>query len=168
MSRLTIALGIFAITTFIALGLGVSQAQADCQYLACTINCGGGDCFGSPGDVDDVICGTAGVDNIFAGKGSDTICAGNGGDFIFGGFGDDLIDGEGGADLIQGGWGEDDIDGGSGDDTIDAGQCNDIVEGGANPDTCTGGLGDDTITGCTTVDLGDETSQAGGKCDLFD
>ena len=180
MSRLKIALSIFAVSAFLVLVIGISQARAgvvpnvDCSGCPGGIACpgGGASCFGTAGN--DIICGSATVDVIFAGKGSDIVCAGNGADVIHGGYGDDDLDGEGGADEIFGGWGEDLIQGGGSDDEIHGGRCADLIDGeGGYGDECHGGRGTEgaSFDNCEQPiaggDIGLEDGDAGGQCDAF-
>ncbi|MGB7292947.1 MAG: hypothetical protein WBD99_12310 [Thermodesulfobacteriota bacterium] len=177
MSRLKIVLSIFAVSAFLALVVGISQAQAgvapapvDCGAIVCDIDCpgGGADCFGTDGD--DIICGSDDAESIFAGKGDDDVCAGDGNDVVHGGFGDDAINGEDGDDTIQGGWGDDNMAGGAGDDTILAGRCDDAVDGGEGSevagDTCLGGWGLDIFTAdsCENEDQGQPDQDNHANC----
>jgi len=178
MSRLKITLSIFAITAFIALGLGVSQAQAGlvgcstancCQGYNCDIVCSsltGGRCDGTDGQ-------TGGTDVFCGSKLADTINASGGDDLICGGFGDDIINGEYGDDDIYSGWGQDDIDGGSGEDYIEAGRCGDIVDGGYDDDVCYGGRGTEgAMTSCESPiaggDIGLEDGDNANQCNFTD
>jgi Ca2+-binding RTX toxin-like protein len=72
----------------------------------------------------DLILGTAGVNNLSGGTGNDC---------IVGGGGNDTLRGQGGNDVILGGPG------------------NDTINGGAGTDICYRGGGTDTITNCETT-----------------
>jgi len=97
--------------------------------LTGTANIGGGG-----NELDNVITGNSGFNNLGGGAGNDLITGGDGEDSIFGGDGDDTLFGNEDEDRIIGSWGNDSIDGGRGLDTI---------EGGAGDDTMLGGTHDD-------------------------
>ena len=71
-------------------------------------------------DDDDVICGTAGLEDIRAEGGDDVVYAGDGNDKLVGGDGDDTLYGEGGNDhfFIQGEAGDNKFVGGEGHDIL--------------------------------------------------
>ena len=179
MSRLKIALSIFAITAFIALGLGVSQAQAGLA-LCNTDNCCPSEdpsynctivCSAEPGGLCTGDEGTSGADVFCGSKVADTINAGGGDDIICSGFGDDVVNGGYGADDIYSGWGEDTIYGEGGDDKILGGRCGDDIDGGDDADECYGGRGneitkfDNCEIPAPSGDIGLEDGDVGGKCD---
>ncbi len=93
--------------------------------LAATIDCHGGNCFG-----------TKRPDSIFGTNRHDTVFAREGGDFV---------SGRGGADNLNGGDGDDAILGGWGDDWVKGGRHDDSVEGNLGNDRITGGSGDNII-----------------------
>ena len=93
--------------------------------LAKTINCNGGNCFG-----------TNRPDSIFGTNRHDAIFAKRGGDFV---------SGRGGADNLNGGDGDDRIFGGRGDDWIKGGRDADTVKGDLGNDRLTGGSGRNVI-----------------------
>lgn len=86
-------------------------------------------------DFDDTFLGNEGDDYLFGAAGDDTLEGGDGDDTIDGGTGDDSLSGDDGDDVIDGGTGDDTIDGGSGDDTIDGGLGDDEISGGSGTDT---------------------------------
>ena len=107
-----------------------------------------------PVDVDMVVTGGAGNDQIRTGSGNDYIDGGDGDDQISSGDGDDVAYGLMGNDLILGGGGADYIDGGRDDDDVRGDGGNDIVIGGTHNDRIDGGGGADTlitVTGSDTV-----------------
>lgn len=93
--------------------------------LAATIQCGGGDCFGT--DRADTIFGTNRHDAIFAKKGGD------------------VVTGKKGADNLNGQDGNDRVLGGPGKDWVKGGRHDDTVKGGKGHDRITGGSGDNII-----------------------
>ncbi len=95
-------------------------------------------------DEDDVIDGTAGVDDIQAGAGDDIVNALEGNDNVFGGPGADILNGNEGDDRVSGGAGDDEVNGNDGDDRL---------FGGGNTDTISGGDGNDFLnSGAGTLD----------------
>lgn len=137
----------FGFLYLVAFPGNVEAGGGTCAYMTCNINCTGGDCSGTDGD--DIICGTSGVDNIFAGKGDDIVC------------------GEGDNDILQGGWGCDDLYGGAGDnDVLMGGHCEDYFDGGpGTADTCLGGWGADLFTVVGNCENADQGQTVGHKND---
>jgi Ca2+-binding RTX toxin-like protein len=93
--------------------------------LAATIDCHGGNCFGTKKP--DSILGTNRHDTVFAEEGRD------------------FVSGRGGADNLNGGDGDDAVLGGWGDDWVKGGRQDDDVEGNLGNDRITGGSGDNII-----------------------
>ena len=83
-------------------------------------------------DLNDILFGSAGADEIHGRAGNDYLSAGGGDDFLFG---------EQGNDTLSGGDGSDRLDGGSGDD---------MLYGGAGADMLIGGDGFDTVSYATS------------------
>ena len=107
--------------TALALALVVGGGVA----LAATIQCGGGNCFGTNNP--DTMYGTNRHDAIFAKAGGD------------------YVSGKEGADNLNGQAGNDRVLGGPGDDWVKGGDHNDTVRGDKGHDTITGGSGDNVI-----------------------
>lgn len=151
--------GLSAVFLFLILAFPSISSAGSCAGTPCTINCTGGDCYGTGGD--DSICGTKGDDTIYGYGGNDKIC---------GGFGDDTLYGGDGNDILQGGWGEDSMYGDDGNDTLKGGQCDDpAIDGGAGAsDTCEGGQGADILSNCELPiaggDQGPTDPQTHTKC----
>jgi Ca2+-binding RTX toxin-like protein len=100
-----------------------------------------------PGDTDDILTGTEGVDSLSGGAGNDQVSGDAGNDILTGGIGEDTLDGEGGWDVVIGGGGDDLAEGGSGDDAVIGGNGDDTLAGQAGHDWVQGGTGDDVATG---------------------
>jgi serralysin len=93
----------------------------------------------------DAILGLAGNDTLNGENGNDVLDGGGGDDTMTGGRGNDVLFGSVGIDTLTGGNGDDSLDGGAGNDDLDGGKGKDILIGGAGDDTLTGGLGPDTF-----------------------
>ncbi|KIC08417.1 hypothetical protein RA19_20865 [Leisingera sp. ANG-M1] len=89
---------------------------------------------GEPTDGDDILTGTEGDDEIFAGDG------------------EDLIEGRGGNDRLFGEEDNDFVSGGAGDDFLRGGEGDDYVLDHEGSDTLEGNLGDDTIVATSALD----------------
>jgi hypothetical protein len=101
--------------------------------------------FGTDGD--DKFSGNN-VQNVMYGLlGKDEMRGGKGGDFLCGAEGDDKLYGEGGNDKIEGFEGNDEIRGGPGNDRMQGGAGNDHLYGDAGKDHFDCGPGTDTIHG---------------------
>ena len=107
-------------------------------------------------DLDNMLHGQGGRDQIWGGKGADDIHGGAHSDHLYGGQGTDKIVGDEGNDHLEGNggddriWGNDGYDiilGGVGNDTIDGGDHLDVISGGADDDVIYGGGGGDIIGG---------------------
>lgn len=96
---------------------------------------------------DDVIVGTDGPDEIWAGGGADTICGLSGDDKIYGDAAPDRILGGGGNDLLHGNDGRDEIYGDSGNDVIRGDGSDDLLEGGTGNDFIEGNYDNDKLYG---------------------
>jgi Tol biopolymer transport system component len=105
------------------------------------------------GNEDDVICGTAGRDAMFAAGGNDSITSGLGHDTIHAGTGDDQVDGGEGTDYVYGERGADKLHGGAGDDVLLGGDGKDVLWGDAGGDYLKGGSGEDRFFGGYGNDL---------------
>ena len=177
MSKFLLALNIFAVSAFLAMVVGVSQAQAgtspseppdraDCNNLCditpatecpvmtagkCACPDDGSICNGTGGD--DIICGTFHGQDILAGKGDDIVCAGDG------------------ADKVHGGRGCDDLQGEDGDDILHGCHCADRLTGHAvvatpTTDDCYGNWGDDVFHNCGGIEKFGKTDdhKTKGEC----
>jgi Ca2+-binding RTX toxin-like protein len=170
MNKFLLALSIFAVSAFLALVVGVSQAQAgngpsvapdpaDCDELCDGVS---DSCDGA---TTPCLCDT---DPCEGTEGDDVICGSGSGEEIRASFGDDIVCGRGGNDTLLGGFGCDDLQGEGGMDTLQGGHCADSLDGGAaaEGDTCKGGFGADSFTGCdlsmSEGQPGDHRSQ--GEC----
>lgn len=111
--------------------------------------------------IENVIIGTTGDDNldgtsksdlIFGMGGNDKIDGGGGNDCIVALDGDDHVEGGSGSDVIILGNGNNFADGGSGDDTIYAGSGNDTIEGGSGSDKIFAGEGNNHVDGGSNDD----------------
>jgi hypothetical protein len=101
--------------------------------------------FGTEGD--DKFSGNN-VQNVMYGLlGKDEMRGGKGGDFLCGAEGDDKLFGEGGNDKIEGFEGNDELRGGPGDDRLQGGVGNDHLYGDTGKDHFECGPGTDTIHG---------------------
>ncbi len=118
-------------------------------------------------NVDQVIQGTAGADQLLLGDGNDIfvdiggndiVAGGAGNDSIAAGPGKDIIDGNGGDDIIAGGDDADLLTGGAGSDIIEGDEGADQIFGGNGLDVILGGTGDDVLHGGEGTDYlqGDE------------
>ncbi len=96
-------------------------------------------------DLDNLLAGTAGNDEIDAGEGSDTVDGMGGNDRILGGDDEDLLAGGEGNDTVHGGHENDTITGGNGNDLLFGDEGGDSIAGGEGNDTITGGKGNDVI-----------------------
>jgi Ca2+-binding RTX toxin-like protein len=105
------------------------------------------------GNVDDLLDGGVGNDQLFAGAGNDD---------LVGGSGNDLMRGNGGADVMAGGGGNDDARGSTGNDTIFGNGGDDYIAGDSGNDTLNAGSGDDTVVGGTGADVFDFRAVASG------
>jgi Ca2+-binding RTX toxin-like protein len=123
-------------------------------------------------DIDNVITGGAGNDEMHGGGGNDTLngLGGNdqlfgdlGNDILNGGLGDDILQGNEGNDTLNGGDGLDTLRGGAGVDTLNGEAGNDQLYGGADGDTLNGGLGDDHMEG----EDGNDTLNGGDGIDTL-
>jgi hypothetical protein len=131
--------------------IGAALTLGGTVALAQTIDCPGGNCFGT--DQNDILNGTAGEDFIsglgaadeITGRGSNDTLIGDG-QFDYDLDGADTIAGGGGEDIIYGKGGADRLLGGPGNDRIRA-QENEFVGEGhpAGKDTVKGGRGNDDI-----------------------
>jgi len=98
------------------------------------------------GDItDNVIAGTALVDQLNGGGGNDTINAGTGDDMVDGGSGNDTLNGQDGNDTLVGGLGNDALNGGAGVDTADYAGATSGVTVNLAAGTASGGAGSDTL-----------------------
>ena len=129
-------------------------------------------------DLDNVINGTPGRDEIFGYGGSDSIWGMAGDDFIDGGDGDDSLGGSDGKDTVIGGAGDDRIYGGDGFDRLEGNAGNDRLQGQDGNDHLEGGDGDDELHGQDGADtllggpgndilIGDVQTYRGGS-DILD
>jgi Ca2+-binding RTX toxin-like protein len=107
------------------------------------------------GGGNDVILGTPGADEIWAGAGND---------IILGMGGDDVIHGEDGNDLICAGWGDDKADGDRGHDTVYGEPGNDRMRGGDGMDLLDGGLNTDGGDGEAGFDFCTASTEAQVSC----
>ena len=98
-------------------------------------------------DGDDVIEGSADIDQINGNVGNDIITGWAGDDFIIGGRGNDGLFGRDGSDFLHGGLGDDYLVGDAGDDIIRGGRGDDILLGGDGSDLIIGELGFDIQEG---------------------
>jgi Ca2+-binding RTX toxin-like protein len=105
--------------------VGLAMVVGTGVALAATIDCNGGNCFG-----------TNRPDSIFGTNRHDTVFAKDGGDFV---------SGRGRADNLNGDDGDDEVLGGWGDDWVKGGRHDDAVEGNLGNDRITGGSGDNII-----------------------
>ncbi len=121
------------------------ESQRDAFFLkigpGCTvILTSGNDTYVVNNNLNDVICGLDGDDNIITtGTGNDIVIAGPGNDFVQTGDGSDVVDGGPGDDVIGTGNGRDMVFGGSGNDQIYLGEDDDAASGGTGHDTIDGG-----------------------------
>ena len=100
------------------------------------------------GSGDDDLDGGDGNDSIWGRGGNDRIKGGNGTDTLKGEGGNDIIYGQRGKDYIHGGYGNDRLEGGKGKDTLWGNHGDDTLKGGKDKDTCTGGAGNDDLNSC--------------------
>lgn len=103
-------------------------------------------------DGDDIITGTAEIDQVNGNLGNDFITGLGGDDYLVGGKGNDALFGGDGSDFIHGGFGNDWIDGGTGNDIVRGGKGDDIINGGDGNDLLIGELGFDILTGGAGAD----------------
>jgi hypothetical protein len=89
-------------------------APSECSGMNLTVISYGS----SGGTANELILGTAGVDNLSAGSGSDCMVGGDSGDSLNGGGGNDVILGGPGDDSLRGDQGTDACYGGPGNDTF--------------------------------------------------
>ena len=102
--------------------------------------------YGKGNALDNVIIGTAGLDNRLHGEGGkDTLFGQGRNDMLVGGGGRDVIWARGGDDLLYGGSGNDRLFGQAGNDDLQGGVGRDRLDGGAGLDTFTGGSGADSF-----------------------
>ena len=112
-------------------------------------------------DTNNLLYGYDDINNVMNGLGgNDEIQGGELNDTIYGGTGNDTISGDEGDDTIYGGEGNDTINGGSGDDIIEGGEGDDVIKGGWGDDIYifNKGDGNDTIAdyeGTDTLQLGE-------------
>lgn len=99
------------------------------------------------GDGDDNIQGGDGTDRIEGGAGNDTLDGGAGRDYVNGSFGNDNVYGGTGDDVMYGGEGDDLLLGQDGNDYVEGGKGNDRAYGNSGNDTVSGGVGDDYVSG---------------------
>ena len=164
MNKFLLVLSIFAVSAFLALTVGVSQALAGLPPT-CTIICAAvsGACDGTN---DSCLCEVA---ECFGTSGPDWMCGDAKSQVFHGGRGDDIICGRAGDDTLHGGWGLDDLRGEDDNDTLHGGHCADILDGGdggTNDDSCFGGWGDDSDTECESNKEGkDVDHKSQGNCD---
>ncbi|WP_298625103.1 DUF5801 repeats-in-toxin domain-containing protein [uncultured Legionella sp.] len=92
---------------------------------------------------DDTLIGGDGNDLLVGDAGNDTLIGGNGSDNLRGGDGNDLLRGDAGNDLLVGNGGDDVLEGGDGKDVLAGLTGNDVLIGGRGDDTLTGGAGMD-------------------------
>ncbi|GAB5437843.1 peptidoglycan DD-metalloendopeptidase family protein [Falsiruegeria mediterranea] len=122
-------------------------------------------------DLENVISGGAGADDIrpssgadtvYAQGGQDVVYAGDGNDFVYGGEDNDYLKGEGdndqlfgegGDDTVSGDGGLDSLYGGDGDDTLNGGDHGDLLKGEADADFLHGEGGNDTLYGDAGADF---------------
>ncbi|WP_299042366.1 calcium-binding protein [uncultured Tateyamaria sp.] len=113
-------------------------------------------------DIDQLLIGTIGDDNITGGEGDDDIIGLLGNDTLDGSFGDDVVQGLNGDDLLIGGAGDDamqgrgdddTVQGFAGDDWVDGNDGSDLVRGGAGDDVAIGGQGADIVDGRSGDDI---------------
>jgi Ca2+-binding RTX toxin-like protein len=103
-------------------------------------------------NLNDIIYGYAGIDNLQGGDGDDAIYGGDDIDYIYGNADDDTLDGGAGNDTLYGDDGNDLLIGGAGDDTINGGTGNDTVSYAGTTSGVTVNLaaGSDQATGTET------------------
>ena len=100
----------------------------------------------------DLMNGTAFIDNLYGGGGNDTLNGLAGNDNLNGGLGNDILNGGDGDDTLVGGAGDDILDGGAGTDLVDyqngatAGVTVNLSTG-----VSTGGGGSDTLVGIENI-----------------
>jgi Ca2+-binding RTX toxin-like protein len=82
----------------------------------------------------DAIQGLAGNDTLNGRSGNDVLDGGGGNDSLTGSYGNDILYGSTGNDSLSGGDGSDELNGDNGDDVLDGGNSNDIMNGGAGDD----------------------------------
>lgn len=88
-------------------------------------------------NVNTLLAGTTGGDDLIGGTGDDLLFGHDGNDELDGGDGDDLLVGGAGADMMVGGLGADTMVGGAGNDTYDVDDADDVVVEGATAGTGT-------------------------------
>ncbi|WP_420860573.1 calcium-binding protein [Algirhabdus cladophorae] len=123
-------------------------------------------------DLDDMLSGGAGRDDIIGGKGNDLLLGGTGHDKLSGGADRDILIGGAGNDKLWGDSGKDQLYGGNGDDTLSGGRGNDKLIGGQGEDALYGDDGDDKLSGGRDNDilnggLGDDGLTGGKGEDVF-
>lgn len=145
--------GIWANTTFLAMGIGLETSAGAGPYggKAVTVWFGAAADTGIPAIVGtnatETIRGTAFRDALYAYGGNDVIDGGGGSDFIRAGYGDDSVTGGAGNDTIYGDAGNDRIAGGISNDKLFGGDGNDTLSGDGGDDQIWGDAGDDWISG---------------------
>jgi Ca2+-binding RTX toxin-like protein len=106
---------------------------------------------------DDIVDAGAGDDNIVAGSGDDIVYGGAGNDRILAGSGNDIVWAGAGNDQVFGESGDDQLFGEEGDDKLFGGVGADLIKAGTGNDEADGGEGDDAVFG----DEGDDTVRGG-------
>ena len=114
---------------------------------------GDGDDTITGNNLDNLILGSGGRDEIDGRGGNDSIEGGNQADALRGGGGNDTLLGDGGFDFLDGGTGDDSLLGGDQTDKLAGRAGNDILEGGAGADSLYGGDDNDLLKG----EAGDDT-----------
>jgi Ca2+-binding RTX toxin-like protein len=92
-------------------------------------------------NANDLVLGSAGIDDM-TGRG--------GADCLIGGSGADTLTGSNGVDILLGGDGNDSLLGSGGNDVLYGEAGNDTLNGGNGTDICDGGPGTDTAINCET------------------
>jgi Ca2+-binding RTX toxin-like protein len=132
------------VALFVLAGLAVLLTSG-VALAADSINCSGGFCVGTAKD--DTMHGTAGPDEMVAGRGDDWESGMGSGDSLHGQEGKDSLKGGHGADQLYGSFGDDKLVGATGDDLLRGDDDFDYNRPGGGRDRLYGGSGDDELYG---------------------
>jgi Ca2+-binding RTX toxin-like protein len=133
----------------------------------------GNDAFSGTGQVQGIVFGEAGADELFGGAFADKFEGGDDSDVLYGGAGDDDLSGNTGQDFLSGGEGSDRLIGGSGVDELEGGNGDDFLAGQTDADFLSGGAGNDGLHGEAGGDVlaggtGDDFVSGGAEADQLD